>query len=430
MLRLTRQAAVRRKFGQKAWSPNASKSGAAPINGITAQEALHIAYRPMPTAQTVEYEEDFGPNLMIHREFISKRHRNQMSADLSAVGYSDVEQQRLRHMFADNMNTERRSAAVQSSVTGENHVSMESDVDDTTREIRSARYLFSENRMLFCDRFQTFFREAKREALRRRGEALTGEVEEEQMLFSLMEACAIIYGCDTVDAKETYYRQFLGLDLETLEAENAAMRARLADARSLRQVASSGDSTALAVAPPADAAVVPSPAKVRELIRELPSLFGDEEDDEVDLTPSRRTVVSAASPAEQRGGADSVSLSDVPEAYASFYKANLAHACGDAPVASYDVSGQGATERLVERRQWRAIMEKVVAERYHELTADELRDAVILDNQLHTIKFFDFKVGDCIREMVQLLQRETGSTAPAHRDTPAEVSPTHPERRV
>ncbi|CCD16569.1 unnamed protein product [Trypanosoma congolense IL3000] len=223
--------AVRRKWGQRAWSPTATTSGAAPANGISAQEALQIAYRPMPPSETVEYEEDFGHNLMIHREYISKRCRDRVSFEISALSYSETELHRGKQHLAGIMNRERRGVSVGASGAPDDQVSMETDVDPNTREVLSARYLFNEKRLQFCDRFQTFFQS--------RLEGETGDPArngDTQYLFSLMEACAVIYGCETDAARETYYRMFLQLDLDTLEEEEEALRNRIAEAKLVQQI--------------------------------------------------------------------------------------------------------------------------------------------------------------------------------------------------
>ncbi|KAF8283716.1 hypothetical protein TcBrA4_0058720 [Trypanosoma cruzi] len=50
-----------------------------------------------------------------------------------------------------------------------------------------------------------------------------------------MEACAVIYGCETHAAREVYFRMFLSLDLDSLEAEQEALRHRIAEGKLVRQ---------------------------------------------------------------------------------------------------------------------------------------------------------------------------------------------------
>ncbi|KAG5475915.1 hypothetical protein CUR178_03629 [Leishmania enriettii] len=432
MLRCVPRCLARRKHGQTTWSPNNTSSGAAPMNGVTAQEALQIAYRPMPLANTVEYEEDFGPNMMIHREFVSSKHRTRMASNISALAYSDVELTRARQQLAGVMNRERRGALVGSGGGAGDRVLFSSDVDETTREVKSARFLFNEQRMRFCDRFQTFFRERIE---RRVGGGDAGE--DRHFYFSLMEACAVLHGCDTADAREAYYRRFLGLDLETLEAEAAAVRARAADAAEVSaqltpKEADAGDCALVAAAAHAAGGPRSTVDAVQDIIDALPPLFpvppAAKEGEAGDAGPDAR-------PAHVRtAGVETLPPAPAPahiaEDAAPLYKAYLAHARGESPVASYDVTTLGSHAAHAERRRWRSLMDKIAAEDYHKLSAAELEDAYVLNGQLHTVKFFDLKVGDTVRDIMQLLERETGSSASGDRDVPVEMSPTHPERRV
>ncbi|KAK7195304.1 hypothetical protein NESM_000456200 [Novymonas esmeraldas] len=453
MLRRVPWRLVRRKHGQKAWSPNNTSGGGAPTNGITAQEALQIAYRPMPPTNTVEYEEDFGPSMMIHREFVSSKHRAQMSMDISALAYSDVELVRARQQLSNAMNRERRGVLVGDGGEERDRVFFNSDVDETTREVKSARFLFNEPRMQFCDRFQTFFRDRIERQQERVSGSSDGVGEDRHYYFSLMEACAVLHGCETAAAREVYYRRFLGLDLDTLEEEDAAVRARAADAAEvsarLAPMAAKGDSssTSTSTSSGGGGAAVVSAAGARDaadalqdVIDALPPLFPPSP------AASAPTVVSGDDGAADEAwpGAhgedgpprtpllDEGAASDnhLAEDVAPLFKAYLAHARGESPVGSYDVTTVGSHAVHATRRRWRSLMDKIAAEDYHQLSAAELEDAYALNNQLHTVKFFDLKVGDTVREIMQLLQRETGSSASGNRDTPVAMSPTHPERRV
>ncbi|KPA81001.1 hypothetical protein ABB37_04382 [Leptomonas pyrrhocoris] len=474
MLRRTLWCLVRQKHGQKAWSPNSTSGGAAPTNGVTAQEALQIAYRPMPPAQTVEYEEDFGPSMIIHREFISAKYRTRMASDISQLAYSDVELSRSRRQLADVMNRERRGVLVGAAGEEADRVLFNSDVDDTTREVKSARFLFNEQRMQFCDRFQTFFRERiERQKNQLDGSTASGQVDagdDNHFYFSLMEACAVLHGCEAAEAREAYYRRFLGLNLDALEAEDEALRSRLVDAAAVEaQLAPSTskgsereqDRDALLAAScsgkrPQDglgasqSAAVDSKSStevVQDIIGALPPLFPSslapstaaetttrsrEEKEEESLRPSPTApevaLAASASLPSSSESATTNSTAHLSDDIAPLYRAYLAHARGESPVGSYDTTTIGAHAEHAERRRWRSLMDKIAAEEYHNLTPTELEDAYILNQQLHTVKFFDLKVGDTVREIVQLLQR--GSSSSADRDTPLETSPTHPERRM
>lgn len=487
MLRRTQRYLVRRKHGQTAWSPNSTRSGAAPTNGVTAQEALQIAYRPMPPSQTVEYEEDFGPSMIIHREFISSKYRTRMASDISQLAYSDIELSKSRQQLADVMNRERRGVAVGAAGEEADRVFFNSDVDDTTREVKSARFLFNESRMQFCDRFQTFFRERIERQRSEQGKMASSSVnagEENHFYFSLMEACAVLYGCETVEAREAYYRRFLGLNLDALEAEEAALRSRRADAavvdaqlapmRATRAAAAAGEESRdvlLAAAHNASqqagaqrdgthsVTTVPrsSMEVVQDIIDALPPLFPSSMSS-TEKAQGDSTVTNSNSADQQRTGScragdgastdtsthldassspplssvtePTVSAAHLREDVAPLYRAYLAHARGESPVGSYDVTTIGAHAAHAERRRWRSLMDKVAAEQYHQLTPAELEDAYVLNQQLHTVKFFELKVGDTVREIMQLLQRGSGAGSSGDRDTPLETSPTHPERRV
>ncbi|RNF25885.1 uncharacterized protein Tco025E_01851 [Trypanosoma conorhini] len=432
--------AARRKWGQRTWSPTASSGGAAPANGLSAQEALQIVYRPMPLPQTVEYEEDFGHNLMIHREFVSKRHRDQLSFEVGALSYSEVELRRGRQHLAGVMNRERRGVAIGAAGAPSDQVHMQTDVDPDTREVLTARYLFNERRMQFCDRFQSFMQSRLEGTAARASEGGVKGGEDKQYLFSLMEACAVIYGCETTAAREAYFRMFLALDMDSLEAEAEALRQRIAEGKLVRQALAErereregdgvvpvpGGRSSAALDDDDDSAFIASIPEL-SLFEDPPpgssggAAAGDEEafaDLRVDEAGGREPATPSA-----------VELPEEFEEYAPLYKAYLAHARGESGVASYDVSSLGSTGITAERRRWRALMDKIVREEYHAMTDTEQMDALVLNEQLHTVKFFDLKVGDTVREILQLLQRETGHGSSAHRDTPLDVSPQHPERR-
>ncbi|KPI86325.1 hypothetical protein ABL78_4630 [Leptomonas seymouri] len=484
MLRRTLRCVVRRKHGQKAWSPNSTSCGAAPTNGVTAQEALQIAYRPMPPEQTVEYEEDFGPSMIVHREFISSKYRSRMASAISQLAYSDVELSKSRQQLAGIMNRERRGVVVGAAGEEADRVFFHSDVDETTREVKSARFLFNEPRMQFCDRFQTFFRERiERQSQQLNGAKASGRVDagdENHFYFSLMEACAVLHGCETAEAREAHYRRFLGLNLDALEAEEEALRSRIADAAIVdaqltspneKDSENESDRDALLAATysdkllgsrfgasqGADDTSTSTLEVVQHIIDSMPPLFPSSstpstaapagvvvhtvaytlEEEEVNTTEGASpqtsvvpaiTVAPSASPLLSSENAPTSPTAEISEDVAPLYRAYLAHARGESPVGSYDITTIGSHAAHAERRRWRALMDKIAAEEYHNLTPAELEDAYILNQQLHTVKFFDLKVGDTAREIMQLLQR--GSSSSGDRDTPLETSPTHPERRV
>ncbi|EAN92192.1 hypothetical protein TcYC6_0073120 [Trypanosoma cruzi] len=438
--------AARCKWGQRTWSPTASSGGAAPTNGVSAQEALQIVYRPMPLPQTVEYEEDFGHNLMIHREFVSKRHRDQLSFELGALAYSEVELRRGRQQLAGVMNRERRGVAIGAAGAPGDQLHMQTDVDPDTREVLTARYLFDEKRMQFCDRFQNFLQSRLEGHAAQSSDGGKGG-EDKQYLFSLMEACAVIYGCETHAAREVYFRMFLSLDLDSLEAEQEALRHRIAEGKLVRQALEQSEekdgegNAVLPVSRGNSSTTLDDDAAFIASIPEL-SLFEDTPGVDDDGSVKNETHPPALADKEflpagvvddsgslRNSSHSAIELPEEFEEYAPLYKAYLAHAKGESGIASYDVSTLGSTGITAERRRWRNLMDKIVREEYHTMTETEQMDALILNEQLHTVKFFDLKVGDTVREILQLLQRETGCGSSAHRDEPLGISPHHPERR-
>lgn len=386
---------ARRKHGQRAWNPHASSHGAAPSTGITASEALQIAYRPMPLPQTVEYEEDFGDNLIIHREFISKKNREAMDFQLSSLAYSETELRRGRQHLASIMNRERAGATIGIGGRNADRVAMHFSSDDNAEQstgIRSAHYLFNEQRMHYCERFQRFFSDFERrnELSKIHGKAVG--THDSTALFSLMEACAILYGCETREAQETYLQMFLGLSTERLEQDESKVEEALG-------------SLPLESGPPPDI----SSLSVSPPTLPLPSLF-----DDVDTSPSSSSFTIP--PIEE----DQNSPCDAPPTPHVKTRNNL---------KSYDISTLARRTHVRERRRWRSLIEKLVDERYDELTSQDYGDAVILNHQLHTVKFFDLKIGDVIQQMMTRLQQDQNSqNTSLHSSSRIGSTPQNPEQ--
>lgn len=511
MLRQSVYRLVRRKHSQRAWSPNASSSGAAPTTGITAQEALQIAYRPMPPAQTVEYEEDFGSNMIIHRECVVQRNRDRMSFDIAPLAYSDTELHKAQQQLARHMNREREGGALSTGppqdTAGTSHangsfsdcVHLNVDVDDETRTVRSARYLFDAARLQYCSRFQNFFHDyvegeehrghaddpqskGEEEAIDGGGRAKPsshtggsssrGHGEDTHILFSLMEACAILYGCSTPVAQETYYRTFLNLDLDSLEDDEAKQRDLIADACTVQDELSAARHTRTMSGNRLHGGMQGGEGQqsVTSLMDSIPCLFDHDDGDDdghgnensarrdtthgaklsgcgtsasrVHRTTDQRLESKSQGRDQGRSDGDDavpnpslghesnvgVVLEDCE--LSPLYKAYMAHSKGDSPVASYDLSSIGSVADLSERRRWRSIMERLVREEYHTFTRADWHEAAALNSQLHTVKFYDLKVGDTVREILHLMQRESGHGSSVHRDTPLRTSPTHPQNRA
>lgn len=357
MLRgLTARRLARKKGGQSAWTPNQTSSGPSPNGVIAGNEMIRLVHRPLPQDQTVEYEEDFGAALLIQREFYSKRGRDKLSHEMAPLAYSDVELTKARQQLANQMNLQRK----QSDRSGANSVPFESSVNPETREVTSARYLFDNSRMEYCRRFENFFKD-------------TSE------LFSLMEACAIIFGCTTEEAKEAYFFQFLKLDKHSLEDDAEQLRALRMDKLELDE-----------------------------------RLKQEAEENEAD-----------------EDGATSEAMTSLPDEFLEFaplVKSYLAHVNGEIPIPSKDLSPIGSHGIVYERRRWRALMEKIVAEDYHKLTAVERSDAHTLSAQLNSVKLFGLKLGDVVREIVQLTH-QSGGTSSLNNMNPSNSTPGNPEQR-
>lgn len=422
MLRGALLSLMRRKHGQRVWNPHTSPQGAAPSTGITAAEALQIAYRPMPPAQTVEYEEDFGDSVMIHREFVSKKARDLMDFQLSGLVYSETERRKGRQHFAEMMNRERRASTLGGGGGGDERVPLRVSQEGGEEERRSARYLFNETRMQYCTRFQEYFKKvwSQSSIAAAHGEAfrhIDPQDGSSHCLFSLMEVCAIIYGCETREAQEAYLHMFLGLDTESLEKESP-----LSDARTERQSDPSTSS-----APP----VIPSIFDNVE-----PPVLGDhmhiEQQQQGDIPQgddarSGSLNPNAVSPVNSSTREAEEKEKEWKRDAGPLYDAYRAHAQGLAPAASYDISTLGSSSHAEERRRWRQLIETLVSEKYDALDEADLGDALLLNEQLHTMKLLDVKVGDTIREMLLHLERETTPSSSLHRDEPINASPYHPE---
>lgn len=347
---------VRKKGGGlQSWTPKNVAAGVTPSDAVSGSELIRLMYRPLPLNSTVEYEEDFGPSLMLHREFIPRRLRERLSFADAPLVYSDVELHKAKQQLAEQANRERQGAAI---TKDKNTPAFETNVDPDTREVLSARFLFDNKRMEYCHRFDGAIGQGRNE------------------LFSLMEACAVIYGYDDAETREAYFRIFLSLDRRSLDDDAERVYALRADRDDVAKM--------------------------------LEEVEGDE------------------------GGAATeaaVSLPDEFLEYAPLVKSYLAHASGKTPTISTDVSSLGMPGAVAERQRWRRLMDKLIAEEYHMLTDMERADAEVLNEQLNSIKLFDLRVGDVVREMVQISRRAQGSGGSMHGGT-LEMSPGNPERRL
>lgn len=442
---------ARRKHGQRAWNPNASPQGAAPATGITAAEALQIAYRPMPLANTVEYEEDFGANLIIHREFISSRNRDAMDFQLSGLAYSDTELSKGRAHFARMMNRERAGAVVGSGGIPDDSVHFHVADEDTGAEPggsgsrgTTARYLFDGPRLAYCERFREALQNIGKQYAIGLQESTQHDVPSENAskgpscpppeLFSLMEACAILYGCETREAQETYLQMFLGMSTDQLHDD----KEKAGTTRGSEICSSAQGMTPSQLLPSSH----------------LPSIFEDLENAPLEKTEEKPVAAkgeeqevvrvnhhsSSASPStpspveedkKRSRDAELQGQQVTPCVVPSKSNHEFSSDYHDEGVfGSYNISELVSKEHLQVRRRWRRIMDKLVREEYHLLTPYEYGDACILNHQLHTVKFLDLKVGDAIKEMITIMQEDNRHVSSSvHRDSPSVSSPYHTENR-
>ena len=200
---------VRQKHRQTAWTPSSQGGGSSPHNAVAGHEILQMMYSPVPLECTVDYEEDFGNSLILQREYIPKKHRDRLSHELAPLCYSEVELKHAKNQLASQMNRERSDRATQ----GEG-APFEQDVDPHTGRVVTARYLFNEERMMYCERFKRKF--------------------PEDIYSPLMETCAILFGCKDASAREALLVGFLNLDSASLARDKEKVDELIADKQQLR----------------------------------------------------------------------------------------------------------------------------------------------------------------------------------------------------
>ncbi|CUG91924.1 transmembrane protein, putative, partial [Bodo saltans] len=358
---------ARKKGGQQSWTPSATASGVSPSVGLSGYETLNLIHRPLPLDDVVDYEEDFGPSIVLQREYFPKRLRDRLAFDIAPLAYSDLELRKAKEQLASQMNKELYGANIPADTP--NDVPFMTSVDPDTREVTSARYLFNDERMAFCERFDQFFGT-------------------EHQLFSLMEASAVLHGCDNDNSKEAYLKLFLNLDRDTIDDEVERLRSCRTDLKD-----------------------------ANEMLKQRKRMLTDDEDDD--------------EAAEGEDGAAKEAAQKLPNEfleYAPLVKSYLAHAQGQSRTVSADVSSVGSSERVANKVRWRQLLLKIAEEDYHKLNAVEMSDARALNDQLHTTKFFDLKLGDVVREIVHRTKRSTTGGS-LHGGSQLDRSASHPEGR-
>lgn len=284
----------------------------------------------------MEYEEDFGSNLMIHREYVPRRTEETSPSDIHGIGRSRTELQDMRKRFASNLNTERMAEARSSSQQNATKFVVSTDDNDPVGTIGDSRFMLNEERIKYIERFErhlgTDFR-------------------------PLAEACAVVFGVDTPAAAEGWYSQFLSLDANSLNEDKERVVEVVSDYEDLQQ-------------------------------EQQRPIDGDADDaDEGVNSPE--------------------TLSVLPAEYADFgplYKNFAAYCKGQVPAAVPSIARDtvGLPNRVAERVSWRGLMERLVAERYEGITADDRATMAVLSERLHTTRLFGAKVGEIVKEIVHL----------------------------
>ena len=309
-----------------------------------------MAYRALPLKDTVEYEEDFGLNMMIHREYVNRRQRNRLNFDVMPLSYSDTELQRGKQHLARRMNQERE----RSSLATDQDVKYETAIDPDSNEIKSARYLLNDARMQYCQRFAEAF--------------------PNDQFHALMEASAILHGTEEPDLREAYFSMFLNLDKNSLDNAMEGIRSMAVDH-----------------------------ADVEKELRQLQWAAVDDENDEDALVVDED---------EEHGEAGTSIPKEFME-FAPLMKSYLAHSRGEAPIASRDLTHIALQGFAYERHRWRALIDKLSSEQFS-LNDVELADARNLNEQLSSVKLFDLRLGEVVRDMVEREHRASDKSSLHH----------------
>jgi hypothetical protein len=374
MYRLGAVRLARVKGGQRAWSPNtgAAASSASTNTNMTGAEVAQMVYRPLPLQHTVDYEEDFYDNIMVQREYVPPTDQKNLSFDMAPLAHSKTEMVAARRRLAGIMNTERNGSTVSGDERNSPIFQTSSDDEAKVGDIAAARYVFDEPRIKYCERFARCIDEQRA----RRGIAQGGA---SKSFTSIMEACAVVYGCTDDAAKESWFRRFMSLDTNSLEADAEEQLGLEADLRDTADVARWAE--------------------------------GDV-DDEGELNSEHH----AALPSEFTE-------------FAPLYNSYGRYCSGQAPVYSGDYTAVESKNTSAERLRWRQLLDRLVREDYHLLTPRDHGDIAVLNDQLHTVKLFDMRVGESVKEALQLHQRLAGGGVSHQVDGTGGQAVTHPERR-
>lgn len=388
-MRPSRIALRRAKGGQRAWTPNAGGPSSSSVpNYLSGNETRQLVYRTLPPKDTVEYEEDFGNNLMIQREYFNPKFRERSTFDEMPLAHSQVELQSGKQRLARMLNSERRGESIASHDTNRVHLETSVDANAPLGEIDSHRYLFDTNRMAYCNRFRGHFPE----------------------LFSLMEACAILHGCVTHDARETYFKSFLGIDNESLEqlAEEQRNLGKTIQPRSNNEAENSQRSETVSRSSNANSEI----------------------DGAFDVVLASLGLAKAkAKPSLPQPSPPEVAIDAQFAEFAPLLRSYEAFCRGEVPTPSQDLRFVGSAGAAAERFRWRRLVDRLVAEEYDTISDLDMMDAAKLNEQLRTIKFVNVRLGETVREVLKLQERDSNPGS-AHSDKPFDKSVDAPGKRL
>lgn len=381
---------------RKLWSPLGARATSTPRQVISGSEMSTMLYRRLPPERTVESEEDFGNTLMIHREFVSQKSATEGSIqwDLNPEARSGIEQRRAKASIAQGVNEARKQVARNENEQYIPHLQVSNFIDATPGSIESVRYIFDEPRMKYCDRFQRFYNSATNDDENNNNSSSTTiQIDLASECKALLETCAILYGCDSDEGRESWYNFFLQLDRESLET---------LEERRMNQ-------------------------------QEILDNLAEDEEDEIDLSENEQKQI-----AENSDNKKSSKLKEVPAEFADIYASYQAYCKGQSPTfgnATLVESNADISETSILRKfKYRKLLELLVEEKPlseypdgGEINAVEV--AIELDNQLQALKLYGLRVGESVKEALMLQDtRGPGSPGVSMMDRPIDMSPYNPDR--
>eukprot|EP00388_Colpodella_angusta_P027611 GDKK01009969.1.p1 GENE.GDKK01009969.1~~GDKK01009969.1.p1 ORF type:complete len:292 (+),score=9.69 GDKK01009969.1:118-876(+) len=215
---------------------------------------------------------------------------------------------------------------------------------------------------------------------------------EHTQLHALMEVSAILFGASSEEA-EDYLRQF-GLGRKELDSDCEAQRAATESAIStveaynaaVKMGALTNSHANQSTAELTHGSTGPAPA--------IPITA-----DNVDFVTTYAAYIDFAS-----------GKSPTPIPSPVLGTLNASNAPTTSPSAAS--AGQGLIDRhlLSSRLQWRTLLDALVAEDYHHLSQDDMTHLINFNNYLHTHKFMEYKVGDCVRMIVGAKHHDFGAS--------------------